>query len=321
MVSDENTSGDVKVLRIHLTLEDLARLRVLHSAGYIAESLFAMEMLRNPADSMFASWREAVWSDLATKSPETAQLVRAARSVKDPLWILSRPGDESAADGAQRREFRAVVERFAHVAMTPYQQRINAYLGAEHEALTRVFATRGVDVLLSTLHPQISWNRPVLEVLGEACGDVELNGRGLLLTPSLFLASKRPVLLNAAADSGPPTLVFSANQGIAPTRALWEGDKPGSQDLGPLVGRTRAAVLRELCVSRTTGKLAEQLGISPAGASQHAGALRDAGLITSKRHRNTVLHKVTPLGAWLLCGRTSAARTGVVPSCKTSELV
>jgi DNA-binding transcriptional ArsR family regulator len=40
--------------------------------------------------------------------------------------------------------------------------------------------------------------------------------------------------------------------------------------------------------------------VTPTTASHHTNVLRDAGLITSHRHANTVLHTLTPLGAALL---------------------
>jgi DNA-binding transcriptional ArsR family regulator len=42
------------------------------------------------------------------------------------------------------------------------------------------------------------------------------------------------------------------------------------------------------------------LGISPAAASQHASVLRNAGLLVTRRDRNTVLHTLTPLGSAML---------------------
>ncbi|WP_420807874.1 ArsR/SmtB family transcription factor [Amycolatopsis antarctica] len=69
-----------------------------------------------------------------------------------------------------------------------------------------------------------------------------------------------------------------------------------------LVGRTRAAVLNALSDSSTTGELAERLGISAAGVSQHTGVLRSAGLITTRRNRNSVMHSITPLGVSLISG-------------------
>jgi DNA-binding transcriptional ArsR family regulator len=50
----------------------------------------------------------------------------------------------------------------------------------------------------------------------------------------------------------------------------------------------------------TTTELARRLRISPGGASQHATVLREAGLVTSRRQRNTVRHSITKLGLDLL---------------------
>ena len=67
-----------------------------------------------------------------------------------------------------------------------------------------------------------------------------------------------------------------------------------------LLGRTRAAVLRSLDGGTTTSELAGRLGISVSGASQHASALREAGLVSSRRDRNRMLHSVTDLGDQLV---------------------
>ncbi|WP_443071388.1 ArsR family transcriptional regulator [Streptomyces sp. NBC_01465] len=50
----------------------------------------------------------------------------------------------------------------------------------------------------------------------------------------------------------------------------------------------------------TTGELACAAGVSASSASQHTTALRDAGLIASRRQGASVLHILTPLGASLL---------------------
>jgi DNA-binding transcriptional ArsR family regulator len=82
--------------------------------------------------------------------------------------------------------------------------------------------------------------------------DVELAGRGLQLTPSLWT---RPAF---TAYWTQPTIV--------------------------VLGTTRARVLRALADEHTTSGLARVLGISLASASTHAAVLRDAGLVTSRRH-------------------------------------
>ncbi|NUR59528.1 MAG: helix-turn-helix transcriptional regulator [Catenulispora sp.] len=59
-------------------------------------------------------------------------------------------------------------------------------------------------------------------------------------------------------------------------------------------------MLQALAEERTTGKLAHDLGISPASASQHASALREAGLIVTRREGKAAWHECTALGAELL---------------------
>lgn len=81
--------------------------------------------------------------------------------------------------------------------------------------------------------------------------------------------------------------------------ALHAGGEPAA-GLTALLGRTRAKALRANAVGCTTTELARALGVAPATASEHATVLRNARLISTRRHRNAVLHTLTPLGAALL---------------------
>ncbi|MGW5667474.1 helix-turn-helix domain-containing protein [Micromonospora sp. NPDC003776] len=49
-----------------------------------------------------------------------------------------------------------------------------------------------------------------------------------------------------------------------------------------------------------TEAVARRAGISPAITSHHTTILREAGLITSQRHGNLVLHRPTAMGETLL---------------------
>ena len=55
-------------------------------------------------------------------------------------------------------------------------------------------------------------------------------------------------------------------------------------------------MLADLAAPRSTTELAERLQISPANASHHLTALRDAGLVTGRREGRAVLYVRTPLG-------------------------
>ena len=107
--------------------------------------------------------------------------------------------------------------------------------------------------------------------------------------PTAFARSVRSVI-----DRAPwqPTLIYPA-RGIA---TLWEDARPAPDGLARLLGATRAAVLADLAAPRSTTELAERLRISPANASHHLTALRDAGLATGRREGRAVLYVRTPLG-------------------------
>jgi DNA-binding transcriptional ArsR family regulator len=97
---------------------------------------------------------------------------------------------------------------------------------------------------------------------------------------------------------------------------LWSPSHPRSTSkaLAALLGSTRAVALEALGQGCTTTELARRLDISAATASHHATILRDAGLISTRRHGNGVLHTVTPLGSALLNGDRQRAATPTATS-------
>jgi DNA-binding transcriptional ArsR family regulator len=60
----------------------------------------------------------------------------------------------------------------------------------------------------------------------------------------------------------------------------------------------------------STSALAAELRLSPAGASRHLLALRDAGLVAGGRHGHEVRYARTALGAALLRSAGAARATG-----------
>lgn len=67
-----------------------------------------------------------------------------------------------------------------------------------------------------------------------------------------------------------------------------------------LLGRTRARRLTALDQPLSTTAVAATHDLSPAGASRHLLALRDAGLATAARHGHEVRYSRTELGSMLL---------------------
>ncbi len=171
----------------------------------------------------------------------------------------------------------------------------------------RMVITNGIESLLASLHPKVTWESSELRVASSVDLDIELDGRGLILSPSVFLPDKTCVLVRSERQSGVPALVFSTPLDLSDLESPAEqSEDEGDRALAALVGATRAAALRALSESGTTGDLSERLGISLSGASKQATVLREAGLITTVRHRTTATHTLTPLGLALLQGALPA---------------
>ena len=86
-----------------------------------------------------------------------------------------------------------------------------------------------------------------------------------------------------------PTLVYPIPYAVWSMNAGYDGAKAA-------LGTTRAAVLQTLVDEHTTTSLARALGLSPSTASEHASALRRAGLVASRRRGKAMVHSVTQLG-------------------------
>ncbi|MFF9567077.1 ArsR/SmtB family transcription factor [Streptomyces sp. NPDC014685] len=239
-----------------------------------------------------------------------AELHRLSSHHRLPAWAqLLAHGDREALDAVTD-----TLSAYYDVAVTPFVDHMRAVLDADRAWRVHTTARLGVGALLAGLHPQVRWEEPVLELPGppgQGQVDFHLEGRGLLLSAHIFCGSRPRALLN---EVGTPILVYAPVWNLqsdslvaAPPNA-----RPGaSKALAILLGRTRAAVLEALAspAGYSTKQLAQSLAISPASASEHVTALRDAGLVTSLRQANTVRHTTTALGTKLIS--TATRTTGI----------
>ncbi|NED83406.1 winged helix-turn-helix transcriptional regulator [Streptomyces sp. SID11233] len=258
--------------RIHFTADDLARTRLRTTAGPEIETRLAQELFARGVGPVYARWRRQVYKRLR-----------------------ARPGPPASAPTAGD---------FWQAAVAPYWNRVLAHCEAESEARGRLVMRGGVEELFTTLGWRVTWKGLVLTLHDGPDENVRLGGHGLVLSPSVFLAH-RPARLFHEPLRPQAALVFSAPPDCEQSGALWDETSLSQDSLGTLVGQTRAAALQELRVSSTTGQLADRLGVSAPCVSQHTAVLRQTGLITTRRVRNTVLHSVTPLGIALLDGKVA----------------
>jgi DNA-binding transcriptional ArsR family regulator len=324
------------VWRIHFTEDDLARIQVSPTLGPLAETLMAISLLKCSGQPrrLFSEWRGQVQGritprmrpltalvppdcrgvDLLTLTGEVPTMEQGVQKLLDiprehmlvemeyvdrrnrlpaMAWTMAETGARLDLADAAQAAYQALVQ--------PYWTRIHARLQAEQAARRRTLAREGAGRLLASLQgPTIRWRPPVLEVLASGHTDLHLDGRGLALVPSVFVGQQPALHENPNDEQETPRLILpAAADGIGHAH-LWDGPRSRGAALAALVGKNRAAVLRNILDGCTTSELAARVGISLAAASQHAAVLRGAGLITTRRQGRAVLHVLTPLGAQLL---------------------
>lgn len=324
------------MIRIHLEGADLGRVRFLDVPAPLLEGAMMLFELYNARGLMQAAGRPGDWRDRVRRSfpsaarplgdlfsqrravcflgalaPETGAGLDVVRS--QPTAYLDRelrtvwPGFPDRAPGWLRPLARGDVDarHVLHQALQEFHSSCVAPLWSyantcfEADVSQRIAMARrgGVAAMLDTLSDEMRVNGSVLELPSPLDVDVRPGGRGLLLAPSAFWTGA-PQLTSDQQDLAQPVLVYSAG---ADPGSMPETGGTGDA-LAALLGATRARVLRALRVSRTTGGLATYLGISASSSSQHTAALRDAGLITSRRDGQRVCHRVTELGVSLIRG-------------------
>ncbi|CBG68175.1 conserved hypothetical protein [Streptomyces scabiei 87.22] len=321
-----------RMLRFHFTPEDLTKVRVAtepHALWEIAVSLHRLQTREG-------RWAYAPWFRDARVALRRAGLEQTVKSFLLPLFpragyfpdfltppegtqgldagldaVLATPDTRVAGEvelldravGApawtrrlgergMREQLVCALRAYHHAVIAPHEEHIQQRLHAERARHAHTLFHAGTGGMLDQLGPTVRWRSPVLEIAPYPDHrDVSLDGRGLLLIPSHF-CWHAPIAL---ADPGlPPVLLYPLHHLPATTRAL---DSPS---LNALLGTTRAAILRAGATGCTTTEAAHRAGVTPTTASHHTAVLRDAGLINSHRHANTVLHTLTPLGAALL---------------------
>lgn len=324
------------VLRIHFTGADLARTRISREPDALWELMLSLHRLRRREETVvFGEWKKRTLVrvpaavhrvtplapsrgyavDFLTPRTETGTLAAGLENVRRTpgprlladLQALSRlhPGTrlpgwtkDLAAGSAAAVEAVAVgMNTYFDVCLSPYWSRISGQVGQDHALRSRILSQGGWEAVFSSLHPSTLWAYPVLELAYPAEHDIHLNGRGLVLQPSFF-CRKTPVTLRD--QELPPILVYPIAHDPA-----WahDDDLQPAAALAQLLGPTRARVLELVALdSCTTSELARRLDLPPSTASRHVTTLREAGLATSQRHGQSVLHAATALGAALLNG-------------------
>jgi DNA-binding transcriptional ArsR family regulator len=121
-----------------------------------------------------------------------------------------------------------------------------------------------------------------------ASRDIDLDGRGLLLIPSVLAWAVWP----RVDPPWDPALTYQP-PGVGD---LWLHGSAEGGALETLIGRRRATLLRSLEQPTSTTSLARETGWSPGGVSSHLAVLRRNGLVVRRREGREVRYSRTAAG-------------------------
>ncbi|MGY2877115.1 DNA-binding transcriptional ArsR family regulator [Marmoricola sp. URHA0025 HA25] len=191
-------------------------------------------------------------------------------------------------------------------AVAPYWSRIRAVLDDDVSYHGGRALSQGILTVFDDLHPEVSRVDRLIRVDKPHHASGVYTGDQITLVPSVFLW---PGLIVVEDGENTFTLTYAA-RGVG---KVWEGMPAGDavdNDLGALLGRNRAAILRRLDIPMTTTQLARELGQSPGTVNQHLTVLKRNGLLSSWRSGRSVLYRRTALASSIIASsdhRQSAA--------------
>lgn len=156
----------------------------------------------------------------------------------------------------------------------------------------RVLTTRGLAGTLGELSPHTRWEPSgKLELKRHAGSSHHLGGVGLWLVPNAFGGDWLSL---------DPPRAYALTYPARGTGELWRDSAAPIMALEQLVGRSRAAILRELEHPATTTQLATELRMTIGAVGNHLAVLRNNRMVARARAGRSVLYSRTTLADALL---------------------
>jgi DNA-binding transcriptional ArsR family regulator len=155
---------------------------------------------------------------------------------------------------------------------------------------SETLAKRGVGDVLGSLHRELKWDGRRISVRKPYDERREIVGSDLVLSPTALGWPGLTVQVCTPADA-----VFSY-----PADAIGQRRRHLPNALDELIGPSRAAILRDLGVPRSTAELSERQALTRPTVSHHLGVLLRAGMLVRQRRGRLVLYRRSARGDDLL---------------------
>lgn len=209
------------------------------------------------------------------------------------------------ADPRPGRIIADAIWEYWQVAIAPYWPRIRAVLDDDISHRGGRALSQGILSVFDDLHPEVTRVDRLVRVDKPHHPDSTWDGDHLTLVPSVFVWPGLVIMEDAEADNA-----FTITYGARGVGKVWEGlpDAQAGNDLGALLGRNRAEILRRLDIPMTTTQLARELGQSPGTVNQHLSVLKRNGLLESWRSGRSVLYRRTALASSIVTASEQAPR-------------
>jgi DNA-binding transcriptional ArsR family regulator len=234
--------------------------------------------------------------DLLTPKPAGGleeQLDRIASTPQEAvafqLASTGRTLPRSVRDAVESGTFAARAARGLHrfwsAAIADGWSALRATMDADLATRARTMATQGVGAMLGSLHESVAWSGGALTIRSAWQEEFVLSGVEIVCVPAVLAWPRLSIQLCDPGDAvlGYPAAGIGARPAV--TRAV---DK--------LVGTTRATLLRDLDVPRSTATLASRHQLSPPTISYHLKVLQRSGLVVAHRDGQFVLYQRTDSG-------------------------
>ncbi|MFL6126669.1 winged helix-turn-helix domain-containing protein, partial [Actinophytocola sp.] len=212
-----------------------------------------------------------------------------AETVADQLASTGRPLPvpvrRAVDDGTFATRAARGLDRFWRAAIADGWSSLRATMDADLATRAHTMATRGVGALFGSLHESLTWAGGTLTVDSAWEERFTLHDVEIVCVPAVLAWPRLAVQLCDPADA------------VLGYPATGVGARPGTPcAVDRLVGATRAALLRDLGVPRSTSSLAARHRLSSPTVSYHLKVLQRSGLVTAHRDRQFVLYQRTDAG-------------------------